>query len=75
MNNTELITKCFTALNAFKRHRALANIKRGESKPDEAVIHDLRQYQMLDQLELGLRALQQQMYDNNKGETINVQEN
>ena len=58
MSSLELVNQCFQALNTFKRHRALANIKRAEGKYDEAILNELRQYQNFDNLELALRALQ-----------------
>lgn len=58
MTNQELISQCFYYLNSFKRHRALENIKRLEGDRDGANFHELKQYQFIDSLELGLRAVQ-----------------
>lgn len=54
----ELIQKTFFYLNSYKRHRALAEIKRQEKNYDKANYHQLKQYQFIDQLELALRAIQ-----------------
>jgi hypothetical protein len=58
MSNQELITQCFYYLNSFKRHRALENIKNHARDRDAAVFHKLKQYEFIDSLELGLRAIQ-----------------
>jgi hypothetical protein len=63
MTNLELVQQCFYHLNTFKRHRALANIKRNEGEHDKANFHELKEYQFLDNLELGLRAIQKSLYD------------
>lgn len=58
MGNNELLAKCFSYINSFKRHRALAHINRIEGDQAKANFHELKQYQFLDSLELGLRAMQ-----------------
>lgn len=58
MTNKDLVSQCFFYLNGFKRHRALANIKRLEGDHEKANYHELKQYQLFDSLELGLRAVQ-----------------
>lgn len=63
VSNQDLISKCFFYLNSFKRHRALANIKRLEGDRQQAEYHELKQYQFSDSLELGLRAIQKGMRD------------
>lgn len=63
MSNQDLVTQCFFYLNSFKRHRALANIKRLEGDTTSAQYHELKQYQFADSLELGLRAIQKGMRD------------
>lgn len=63
MTQQELITQCFYYLNSFKRHRALEQIKKNEGSHDQTQYHVLKQYQFIDALELGLRAIQ-------KGERI-----
>lgn len=65
MTDTELISQCFYYLNSFKRHRALMHIKRLENNRDLANYHELKQYQFLDSLELGLRAIQKGARDIN----------
>lgn len=56
--NQELISKCFYYINGFKRHRALAQIRKQEGKFDKSIYHELKSYQLLDSLELTLRAVQ-----------------
>ena len=63
MSQQELVGKCFLYLNSFKRHRALANIRRLEGDMQTANHHELKTYQLVDSLELGLRALQKGMRD------------
>jgi hypothetical protein len=58
VSEQELITQCFYYLNSFKRHRALQQIKALEGNRTEAQYHELKQYQFMDSLELGLRAIQ-----------------
>lgn len=67
-NNIDLIGQCFYALNSYKRHRALSNIKKEEGKSTDAQYHDLKQYMCIDSLELGLRALQRALYDDKNKE-------
>lgn len=54
----ELINKCFSYWNNLKRHRALAEIRRGESRREDSNYHMLQVYKMSEMLELALRALQ-----------------
>ena len=63
LSQSELIHKCFFYLNSFKRHRALAEIKRQEKDYEKANFHTLKQYQFIDALELGLRAIQKGQRD------------
>lgn len=58
MTNEDLIGKCFYYINSFKRHRALAHIRRIEGDSEGAIYHELKQYQFIDSLELALRAIQ-----------------
>ena len=67
MSNADLIQQCFYHINTFKRHRALTQIKRLENQHNEANFHELKAYQSLDNLELGLRALKKAIYDMEKG--------
>lgn len=53
MDKHELIQQAFNAINNFKRHRALMEIKLYQEKP----YHELQMYKMIDQLELALRAI------------------
>lgn len=68
MTNIDLIQQCFYALNSFKRHRALEQIKKDEGKSLDAQYHELKQYQLVDNLELGLRALQRALYEDKNRE-------
>lgn len=63
MTERDLIKESFMYLNSYKRHRALANIKRMEGKRDEANFHQLKTYQLIDSLELALRAIQKGLRD------------
>jgi hypothetical protein len=52
MTKEDLITEAFGALNSFKRHRALVDIK-----PQDKQYHTIQMYKMFDKLELSLRAI------------------
>lgn len=54
----ELIGIAFRAVNAFKRHRALEKIKKKEGDYNKSQYHSLKQYELFDELELALRAIQ-----------------
>lgn len=54
----ELITQMFGHLNSFKRHRALKHMNRIKGERELASFHELKEYQMIDALELSLRAVQ-----------------
>jgi uncharacterized protein YnzC (UPF0291/DUF896 family) len=58
MTQEDLLSQCFYYLNSFKRHRALEQIKKLDGKNQDVQYHQLKQYQFLDSLELGLRAIQ-----------------
>ncbi|AMQ66660.1 head-tail joining protein [Bacillus phage Mgbh1] len=68
LTQRELIDKAFTYLNAFKRHRALAHIKRNERDYEKANYHEMRAYQTFDSLELSLRAIQRGQRDLDGGD-------
>lgn len=53
MDKAELVQTAFGAINSFKRHRALMEIKPYQEKP----FHELQMFKMIDQLELALRAI------------------
>lgn len=73
--NIDLISQCFYSLNSYKRHRALALIKKEEGKSLDAQYHELKQYQLIDNLELGMRALQRALYeDKNKEEATLIED-
>ena len=63
MTEQDLVTKAFSYLNAYKRHRALTQINRLEGNRDQANFHELKQYQFIDSLELSLRAIQKGLRD------------
>lgn len=71
LTQQELISKCFYYLNSFKRHRALEEISKHEGKYDQVNYNKLKQYQFIDQLELGLRALQKGEREINQDESQN----
>ena len=56
--NMDLIGLAFKDINAYKRHRALAESSRKDGKTDKAIYHELKQYKHIDSLELALRAIQ-----------------
>ena len=59
MTKEDLITEAFGALNSFKRHRALADIK-----PSDKSYHTIQMYKMVDKLELSLRAINKEFRNN-----------
>lgn len=58
MSTQDLISEAFTLLNAYKRHRALADIKQTR---EEKNFHDLMKYKKIDELELALRGIQKEI--------------
>lgn len=59
MNSQELIQQCFYYLNSYKRHRALEQIRKSDGGSGQDIqYHQLKQFQFIDSLELGLRAIQ-----------------
>jgi hypothetical protein len=52
MSKEDLIQEAFGAINSFKRHRALVEIK-----PHDKNYHELQMFKMIDKLELSLRAI------------------
>lgn len=56
--NMDLIGLAFKYINAYKRHRALAESARKDGSTDKAIYHELKQYKYIDSLELALRAIQ-----------------
>jgi hypothetical protein len=58
LSQQDLIKRAFTYLNSFKRHRALEKMKRYDKEFEKATYHQLKQYEMFDNLELTLRAIQ-----------------
>ena len=62
-SNIDLIGICFKNINAYKRHRALAESARRDGDMDKAIYHELKQYKNIDGLELALRAIQSGLRD------------
>jgi hypothetical protein len=60
-----LIRKCFDAVNAFKRFRALEEGERDKGNTTKAEFYELQQFKKFDELELRLRALQNEIRGNN----------
>jgi hypothetical protein len=56
MGAQDLIQELFGALNSYKRHRALKEIK-----VNDRMYHDLQMYKMIDKIELGLRAINKEV--------------
>lgn len=53
MGATDLTKELFGALNSYKRHRALKEIKFNDRQ-----YHELQMYKMIDRIELAARAIQ-----------------
>lgn len=53
MEAPDLIKEAFGALNSYKRHRALKDIKLNDRQ-----YHELQMFKMIDKVELSLRAIQ-----------------
>lgn len=58
MTNMDLIGLAFKDINAYKRHRVLAESARRDGNTEEAIYHELKRYKYIDSLELTLRAIQ-----------------
>lgn len=56
MTAEDLIQEVFGALNSFKRHRALKDIK-----PNDKQYHEMQMYKMIDKIELGVRAINKEI--------------
>jgi hypothetical protein len=56
MGKEDLIQEAFGALNSFKRHRALVDIKAHDRQ-----YHELQMYKMVDKIELSLRAINKEL--------------
>jgi hypothetical protein len=52
---TDVIGEAFSAVNSFKRHRTLRKVKQ---TTQDKQYHELKMYELFDQLELALRAIQ-----------------
>lgn len=62
MSTEDLVQELFSALNSFKRHRALKDIK-----PLEKQYHELQMYKYIDKIEIGIRAINKGLRES-KGE-------
>lgn len=56
MTALDLIQEAFGALNSYKRHRALKEIKVNDRQ-----YHELQMYKMFDKIELSMRAIQKEL--------------
>lgn len=63
MTKEELIQEIFGALNSYKRHRALVDINL-----DCKQYHQLQMYKMIDKIELGVRAINKSLREENINE-------
>lgn len=52
LSKEELIQEVFGALNSYKRHRTLKDIKVNDKQ-----YHEIQMYKMIDKIELGVRAI------------------
>ena len=64
MGKVELMEEAFGLLNAYKRHRALHNMR--ETATQDRQFHELQMYKKVDQLELALRAIQKEIREGDK---------
>lgn len=64
--NMDLIGLAFKNINAYKRHRVLAESARRDGNTEEAIYHELKRYQYIDSLELTLRAIQKGLREINE---------
>lgn len=62
-SNMDLIGICFRNINAYKRHRTLAEESRKKCDTDNAIYNELKQFKCIDSLELALRAIQKGLRD------------
>ena len=68
MGKEELIQEAFGALNSYKRHRALFEIKSHDRQ-----YHELQMYKMFDKIELSLRAINKEIrQEGSKEDDTNV---
>lgn len=58
MTEQNLLSECFYYINSFKRHRVLENVRRQSGDIPKANYHRLKQFELIDALELALRAVQ-----------------
>jgi hypothetical protein len=65
MGANDLIQEAFGALNSYKRHRALREIK-----VNDRIFHDLQMYKMIDKIELALRAINKELREQNDDANI-----
>lgn len=57
ITNKEAIQQSFNQINAFKRHRVLAEKARQEGDTSSAIFNELKMYKAIDSLELYIRVL------------------
>lgn len=63
MGMSDLIQEAFGALNSYKRHRALKEIKVNDRQ-----FHDLQMFKMIDKIELALRAINKEVRETDDNE-------
>lgn len=61
MGTNDLIQELFGALNSYKRHRALKEIKVNDRQ-----YHDLQMYKMIDKIELAARAINKELRESDE---------
>jgi hypothetical protein len=61
MSKEDLVKEAFKYINSFKRFRALESIEKEKGNYAEANHTKLKQYEMIDKLELSLRAIQKDL--------------
>lgn len=69
MSKEELVKEAFKYINSFKRSRALEQLEKEKGNFDNMNFRKLQQYEMIDKLELSLRAIQKELRGNNTEET------
>jgi hypothetical protein len=66
MGQQDLISEAFKYLNGYKRARALEQIERDKGETQRTVFRRVEQYELIDKLELTLRAIQRQIREEPK---------
>jgi type IV secretory pathway VirD2 relaxase len=61
LTKEDLIREAFYLINGFKRSRALEMIEKEKGNRENSTYQKLKQYELIDRLELSLRAIQKEM--------------